>query len=258
MSASCSGVRLRVDRAVAVDEHAVGEAHEEDARDDRHALARPDDLERRAGSCRRSCAPRPTPSRPPCPSRPSSCRSSSGRRRGRARAPRSCPCACAARSSGRRTPRGAASASGSTTSTPSRSTPSAAAACTSSGSPRIVRSTTPRRSRISAARRIRSSSPSGRTMWRAVGPRALDQLVLEHDRRHPRGPLERDPLGRARRCRRSRRTAERRRDLPLVLRAEPAADGLHRRRRLVRQRAAPRAPGTARSRAGGATVSPSA
>ena len=41
-------VGLGVDRAVAVDQHAVGEAHEEDARDDRDAGAGLDELERRA------------------------------------------------------------------------------------------------------------------------------------------------------------------------------------------------------------------
>ena len=50
-------------------------------------------------------------------------------------------------------------------------------------SPSRVSSATPRPSSVLAARRIRSSSPSGSTMCRDVGPRPLDQLELEHQRR---------------------------------------------------------------------------
>ena len=46
------GGRVGVDRAVAVDEHAVGEAHEEHGRHDRDARPRLDDLERRADRVR--------------------------------------------------------------------------------------------------------------------------------------------------------------------------------------------------------------
>ena len=45
MSANCDGVGIGVDRAVAVDEHAVGQAHEEHRRGDRHLRHRLDDLE---------------------------------------------------------------------------------------------------------------------------------------------------------------------------------------------------------------------
>ena len=52
MSASCSRGRIGDDGAVAVDEHAVGERHEEHRRDDRDAGLGLDDLERRADRVR--------------------------------------------------------------------------------------------------------------------------------------------------------------------------------------------------------------
>ena len=53
MSASCSDGRVGDDGAVAVDEHAVGERHEEHARDDRDARPGLDDLEGRPDGVRR-------------------------------------------------------------------------------------------------------------------------------------------------------------------------------------------------------------
>ena len=60
---------------------------------------------------------------------------------------------------------------------------------------------------MSAARRMRSSSPSGSTMWRRSAARAVEQLVLEHQRRD-RARSGRRRAGRAaRRRRRGARTA---------------------------------------------------
>ena len=70
------GGRVRVDGAVAVDEHAVGQAHEEHARDDRDARPRLDELERRPDRVPRSCGWRRRPSRRRARARPSACRSS--------------------------------------------------------------------------------------------------------------------------------------------------------------------------------------
>ena len=217
------GVGIRVDGAVAVDQDAVGQAHEEDARDDRHAFACLDDLEGRPDRVRGRVRRRRTPSRRRPRVRPSSCRSSSTSATTSNAWSSVMPRACAARRSAPRTRPGAATSAGRRPPRRRgrRRQPSRGPRI-SSGSPRIVRSTTPRRSRISAARRTRSSSPSGQDDVAALGLRALDQLVLEHQRRHPGGPVERDAPAELARCRRPTRSAERRGDLALVVRAAAA------------------------------------
>ena len=89
-------------------------------------------------------------------------------------------------------------------------------------------STTPRRSRMSAARSTRSSSPSGSTMCARVRPRPLDQLVLEHRRRHARAGARSRRALELRGVDARLEEAERGRDLALV--ARPVSSRAHRAR----------------------------
>ena len=185
MSASCSAVGMRVDGAVAVDQHAVGQAHEEHARDDRDARARLDQLERRADRLRRRVGragdhPVGHPER-------DHQRAEVRRRRRRRRAPgrRSRPCARAAARTRARSARELRVAGSSTLrggeSTPIRARGAAHlrlraqqgelddAAAAAASPPRAARA---------------RPSPSGSTMCRALRPRAVEQRVLEHQRRH--------------------------------------------------------------------------
>ena len=120
---------------------------------------------------------------------------------------------------------------------PMRSTPSIAArACARQRvSPRRVRSATLRRSRMSAARRMRSSSPSGSTMCRRSATRAVDQLVLEHQRRHGLGAGHLEPVEQRLAVDVLVEQRQRGGDLARRVLVEPTADRLERagRRRVV-------------------------
>ena len=105
------------------------------------------------------------------------------------------PCACGARGTPRRTARAAPGRAGSAAGRRrGRRRAAPPAAVIARGSPSSVRSATPRRSRMSAARRIRSSSPSGSTMWRRSATARSMQLVLEHQRRHRVGAGHLEPV----------------------------------------------------------------
>ena len=208
MSASCGGVRVGVDGAVAVDQHAIGEQHQEHAGHDRRVGAGADDLERRSDRVGRGvCGTRHHPVdealvdhhraeeadvghgvvglvdrhalvRPQLPIR-----------LGELLAPRR-------RQPDRRSARS------------SRSSPSSEIRWrTAALGPSSVSSQTLRRTRRSAASRIRSSVPSGRhdAGGGRLGP--LDQLVLEHDRRDDGRTGELDALARGGPGRRGPRTA---------------------------------------------------
>ena len=209
MSASCSARRVRVDGAVAVDEHAVGEAHQEHAGDDRDARARLDQLERRADRLRgrvRGAGDHPVDHPQRDHHRPEV--GDVGRpRRGPASTvtplcARRCAYSCAKRST----------SSGSVGSSDVRAVevepePRRPRRAPRPRAPSSVSSTTRRRSRMSAARSTRSSVPSGSTMCRPAAARAVEQRVLEHQRRDRLRARDVDAGRAGRRRRRGSRTA---------------------------------------------------
>ena len=171
MSASCGGVRVGVDRAVAVDQHPVGEQHEEHAGRDRDARHGLDDLERRPDRRRGGVGGAGDHAVGTVRCGPSWCRSRSARRRCRGPGRAVTPLWRAQLGVlDRELVAPLASLPGRRSRAAARSMPSSRARrAISSGWPSSVRSATPRRSRISAARRIRSSVPSGSTS-RGAGP----------------------------------------------------------------------------------------
>ena len=176
-------VGLGVDRAVAVDEHAVGEAHEEDARDDRHAGAGLDEFERRADRVAGRVGRAGDHAVGVAQVHHHRAEVGGVAERVVGRAPRSSPCACAARGRPRRSARaGASSGDRRSPRRPGRGRARRRGRAPPRCRPSIVSAATPRRSRMSAARSTRSSSPSGSTMCRRAALASLDQLVLEHRR----------------------------------------------------------------------------
>ena len=197
MSASCCGVRVGVDRAVAVDDHLVGQAHEEHRRDEpwRRAPGRGS-----AGPGRRVAAVVCT-APATMPSTSSSAQHHGAerdrcRRAGRGRCRGSCPCGGGPRRARRRTAR--STAAGSTTSTPSGSVEPEASACGGhlvGGAEQHAPGDPHARGQVTAARIVRGSVPSGSTIRRSASRARGREPAPEGRRAQPRNVVGRRQRG---------------------------------------------------------------